>query len=131
MTNGRVACWVFERNYLFFRLFCHLLDCSMCQLVGFGLRQLPVSHASKLLSSLWVAVTKLRGNIMDHAIIIGIDVSKSFADACALSTQGEVLLESKIYYDTVDSVYTSYGKCDKMGRRRKGGKRNGSILSQT
>lgn len=38
---------------------------------------------------------------MGHAIIIGIDVSKNFADACAVSAQGEVLLEFKIFYDTV------------------------------
>ena len=38
---------------------------------------------------------------MGHAIIVGIDVSKNFADACAISTQGEVMLETKIFYDTV------------------------------
>ena len=50
---------------------------------------------------LWMAVTKSRRNIMGHAIIVGIDVSKNFADACAISTQGEVMLETKIFYDTV------------------------------
>lgn len=38
---------------------------------------------------------------MDYAVILGIDISKNFADVCALSAQGEVLLESKIFYDTV------------------------------
>ena len=38
---------------------------------------------------------------MAHTTIIGIDVSKNFADACAISAQGEVMLETKIFYDTV------------------------------
>ena len=38
---------------------------------------------------------------MGHTTIIGIDVSKNFADACAISAQGEVMLETKIFYDTV------------------------------
>ena len=50
---------------------------------------------------LWVAVTKSRGDTMAHTTIIGIDVSKNFADACAISAQGEVMLETKIFYDTV------------------------------
>ena len=36
---------------------------------------------------------------MTNTIIIGIDISKHFADMCAISGTGEVLLESKIYYD--------------------------------
>ena len=38
---------------------------------------------------------------MGHTTIIGIDVSKNFADACAISAQGEVMQETKIFYDTV------------------------------
>lgn len=38
---------------------------------------------------------------MGYTTIIGIDVSKNFADACAISAQGEVMLETKIFYDTV------------------------------
>ena len=38
---------------------------------------------------------------MGHTTIIGIDVSKNFADACAISAQGEVVLETKIFYGTV------------------------------
>ena len=38
---------------------------------------------------------------MEHTIIVGIDVSKSFADACVISLQGEVLLETKIFFDTI------------------------------
>ncbi len=34
---------------------------------------------------------------MAHTTIIGIDVSKNFADACAISAQGEVMLETKIF----------------------------------
>lgn len=36
---------------------------------------------------------------MTNTIILGIDISKHFADMCAISGTGEVLLESKIYYD--------------------------------
>lgn len=38
---------------------------------------------------------------MVHTTIIGIDISKNFADACAISPQGEILLETKIFYDYV------------------------------
>lgn len=38
---------------------------------------------------------------MSNTIILGIDVSKHFADMCAISGAGEVLLESKIYFDLV------------------------------
>ena len=36
---------------------------------------------------------------MTNKIILGIDISKHFADMCAISETGEVLLESKIYFD--------------------------------
>ena len=36
---------------------------------------------------------------MTNTIILGIDISKHFADMCAISATGEVLLESKIYFD--------------------------------
>jgi transposase len=39
------------------------------------------------------------GMQMTNTIILGIDVSKYFADMCAISGTGEVLLESKIYFD--------------------------------
>lgn len=36
---------------------------------------------------------------MTNKIILGIDISKHFADMCAISETGEVLLESKIHFD--------------------------------
>jgi len=49
-----------------------------------------------------MAVTKAGkgGFSMDYTVILGIDISKNFADVCALSAQRELLLESKIFYDT-------------------------------
>ena len=58
--NG-VAWWVFERNYPCFRLFCHLLDCSMCQLVGFCLVSITRFTCQQIAVRLWVAVTKSGG----------------------------------------------------------------------
>lgn len=67
-----------------------------------GIREkLPVSHASKLLFGFGWQSPNQGGIPWGIQRIIGIDVSKNFADACAISAQGEVMLETKIFYDTV------------------------------
>lgn len=38
---------------------------------------------------------------MDNKIVVGIDISKDFANAAAVSSDGEILLETKVFYDKV------------------------------
>ena len=84
-----------------------VLDCSaICWIVqcvswlGLAHVNYPFHMPANCCSAL-EAVTKSRRDTMGYTTIIGIDVSKNFADACVISAQGEVMLETKIFYYTI------------------------------